>query len=342
MTIQQLIDSEILRRGENAMHNPLALPIGTFAIGIANKDYPASTHLLWNSVYEAIGMSERNVRFYADPANIEEIVAALREDPSYIGGDVGVGFKDKIPSLLDEVDGLAAVAQSVNVIVKRNDRLIGYNTDGVGYALSLIQAFKDQGEVVRQRFPLGGKRIALLGAGGTTSAIAVALASLGAELRILNRTKEKAWGLAGRINAHFQRTAAAFGADRLVIADVVGESHAVVVAIDDPDSPLYKYSALGKIVLPATEENISDNLHDARYVMRRMKGNQIVSDVMLRDEDTATIREAKEAGFPTLDGRPMVLNQGIEAFWLVNQPQLLARSIAKEQVVVAMVAASSS
>jgi len=63
-----------------------------------------------------------------------------------------------------------------------------------------------------------------------------------------------------------------------------------------------------------------------------LKGGVLISDVALRQQETATLRLAREAGLQTQDGRPMVLEQGIEAFWLVNRPLLSKHGITKEQV----------
>lgn len=104
----------------------------------------------------------------------------------------------------------------------------------------------------------------------------------------------------------------------------------------------YCSSELGEIVLPPTEETISRNLESARRIMQTMPPHAIISDIMLRNEDTATIREAKREGFNVLDGRPMVLNQAFEAFWLVNQEMLKDKNITKEQVAEVMKRAAST
>jgi shikimate 5-dehydrogenase len=115
---------------------------------------------------------------------------------------------------------------------------------------------------------------------------------------------------------------------------------AVVSVIDDPKAALDKCCALGEINYPLTDTELAENLADAREVLKIMPKDTIVSDVMLREGDTATISEAKKAGFPTLDGRPMVLYQAIKAFWLVNQDGLEAKDISEEQVAKIMMKAA--
>ena len=334
MNIERLIKSGLLSIGERAQNNPKTLEMPNFNLGIANKDYPAMTPFLWNKAFEKLGFDRRNVRLFGDPANISQILQAFQRDRRYIGGDVGVGFKDKAWQLVDEIDPLAKMMQAINVIVKLPDgRLKGYNTDGLGYVASLKDKLLDQGK------DLPGQKIVILGAGGTGNAIAFALAEAGTKVVILNRTVEKAIDLAQRINSYFGKELAQAGGRDLVKQEVMAAA-AVVSVLDDPKASLDKCCALGEINYPLTKTELEENLADAREVLASLPKNVIVSDVMLREGDTATIAEAKKYGLPTLDGRPMVLNQAIEAFWLVNQEGLKAKGISKEQVAEIMTKAS--
>lgn len=325
--IDGLITEGVIQIGKNATDNPSSINgYKSFALGIANKDYPAKTPMLWNETFRELDLTERNIRTYGDPANAERIFNVLRSDDRYIGGDVGVGFKDQILEFLDEVEPLSQIMGAVNVVVKTDNGLTGYNTDGIGYTASLENALKSQNR------ELEDSNIMLLGAGGTTNAIAFALAGRGAGLTILNRTASKAEELAYRINDYFDGDLAQ-GGGREDIPHHLGKVNAVVSIIDDPSSPLDQYSALGSISLPITDEAIASNLAEARNLLENIASRDlIVSDVLLRQNDTTTIALAKEMGFATLDGIPMVINQAIEAFWLVNAKQLSARNITYEQV----------
>lgn len=334
--VHTLIESGIVKIGENAKENPKMLDFPEFALGIANKDYQARTPFLWNAVYEHFGFDTRNIRLAGDPENSEVIFNSFKKDRKYLGGDVGVGFKDRAWKIIDEVDPLAREMQAINVVVKEENGILrGYNTDGLGYAQSVKEKLGERGEQI------GGKKVVILGGGGTANAISFALAKEGANLMILNRTAAKAEDLAERVNTYFRKNIARFGG-RELIQDEVRDADLVISVIDDPTSPLDQYSALGTIELPATPEHIADNLKEAKQIMESMHRETIISDVMLRNQDTATIREAKLAGFSTLDGKPMVLNQAIEAFWLVNQKVLEAKNITKEQVAEVMKQAAGS
>lgn len=323
--INQLLESNIIQFGANAKNNPGNLEFSNFALGIANKNYPAKTPLLWNRTYEALGLITRNIRTFGDPKNAPLIFKAFKNDPRYIGGDVGVGFKDRVLDLMDELEPLANMMGAINVVVKTNGLLKGYNTDGAGYADSLEAALQQQGKELKDC------NVVLLGAGGTTNAIAFALADRGAKLVILNRTVSKADELAFRINDYFGAEVADFGS-RSEIPQHLPTAAAVVSIIDDPTSPLDQFSAIAPIELPVTEQSVQENHARARELMASLPKELIISDVMLRENDTATIALAKEMGFPTLDGVPMVTNQAIEAFWLVNETVLQKENITKDQI----------
>ena len=91
LTINEIIERGILSIGTKARGNPDSINFDRFAIGIANKDYAAQTPFLWNSAYKSLGLKTRNIRMFAEPEHSPTIFAAFRDDPRYIGGDVGVG-----------------------------------------------------------------------------------------------------------------------------------------------------------------------------------------------------------------------------------------------------------
>ena len=85
---------------------------------------------------------------------------------------------------LDEIDPLAKQIGAVNTVVHKDGKLIGYNTDGIGFVKAL-QSISSE--------PLQEKRILLLGAGGASRAIYFSLADVGVkEIDVANRTVDKA------------------------------------------------------------------------------------------------------------------------------------------------------
>ena len=86
--------------------------------------------------------------------------------------------KNRMLEMLDVCTPAARLVGAVNTVLQEDGRLIGYNTDGIGFLRSLQESGTD----------IKGKKMVLLGAGGAASAIAAQAALDGvAELHIFLR-----------------------------------------------------------------------------------------------------------------------------------------------------------
>tara|TARA_B100001123_G_scaffold402676_1_gene490451 strand:+ start:1 stop:792 length:792 start_codon:yes stop_codon:yes gene_type:complete len=102
------------------------------------------------------------------------------------GINVTVPFKKSVIPFVDELSLEAKETQSINTIYKKNEKIIGHNTDIAGFELGLRHI----------KYDARGKKIFILGAGGVVSSIIFALKKMGTSKIILsNRTKEKAINL---------------------------------------------------------------------------------------------------------------------------------------------------
>lgn len=326
---EALIKRGVLLFAKEPEANPEHIDYDTYTLSIVEHDYPAKTPAMWNAVYEKWGINCGNVMLVGDTENISEIFDALRKDSRYIGGGVGVGFKDKAPMALHKMDSLAEKIGSVNFILKNEEgELVGYNTDGEGYAVSIEDVFSKRGEM------LAGKKVVVLGAGGTGRAIVFALVKKGARVVILNRTVSKAEELAKGVAGHFgfDDTVISFGGEEEISKEIADADVVLNVSTKGASGPLEKYSPLAPAKLPATPEHIGENLAGADAVLRLLQKNAIISDVVLRKEMTPFLESAQKAGFETLNGIPMVVNQGVEAFWLLHSEELKSRGATKKDV----------
>ncbi len=310
------VASQPPKNGELSGSGPLVIPL------IA-EDYPAKTAVMWNAAFKAFGLQDRNAMVIADPLQAGEILEAFRKDPRYIGGGAGVGFKEAVVAHLDAVEPIAQAMGSVNIIRKIDGRLVGSNTDGAGYVASLERLFPEA-SVER-------KHILMLGAGGTGRAIAFFLARKGARISIVNRTVEKAVELASAVNA-FVSTEAARGFGREHIGELIPSADAVVSVIDDAHSPLDEYSTLGSMALPITEASVLANRQETADLLASARPGLVVSDIRIRKSETAMLRQAREAGFAVLNGIPMVINQGVQAFWWIYGDTLSSRGVSEQDV----------
>ena len=117
-----------------------------------------------------------SVKYFSQKFNDEKIIDSeylnfdLREIEDFnnleilkINGlNVTIPYKEKIINYLDEVDKAASIIGAVNTIAKKDNKLIGYNTDYIGF----IESFKNN---------LNFKNALILGTGGASKAIQYAL-----------------------------------------------------------------------------------------------------------------------------------------------------------------------
>ena len=113
--------------------------------------------------------------------DVEGIIVGIKN--SKIDGiNVTVPFKKSVIPFLDRLTSLADETQSVNTIFKRENKIIGDNTDIGGFENSLNHI----------NYNVKNKKIFILGAGGVTPSIILVLKKLGAsKISLSNRTKQK-------------------------------------------------------------------------------------------------------------------------------------------------------
>lgn len=142
--------------------------------------------VMHNAAFAARNLDWTYVPLAVQPGAAAEGVELLRT-LGVDGANVTVPHKVAIVTLLDAVQGDAAVFGAVNTIVRDGERLIGHNTDGEGF-LNFLRA--DAG------FDPSDTRAVVLGAGGAARAVAIALARAGAHVTVSARRDEEAHALA--------------------------------------------------------------------------------------------------------------------------------------------------
>ncbi len=109
----------------------------------------------------------------------EENLQKFVNDKEYAGYNVTIPYKKDIIKYLDGVEDVASEIGAVNTVVNKNGKLIGYNTDYYGIIYSLNRA----------GISLNGKKVMILGSGGTSgTATAVAKRCGAREIVIVSRS----------------------------------------------------------------------------------------------------------------------------------------------------------
>ena len=139
-------------------------------------------HNFWIKKYGINAIYEKKV---LEKKDIEKTLNEIRENKTE-GINVTVPFKKEVIPFLDHLSDTAQKSQSVNTIFKRQNKLVGDNTDVYGFS----EAIK------LTNFNLKNKKALILGAGGVVPSIILALKNMGIlEIVVSNRTKSKAESL---------------------------------------------------------------------------------------------------------------------------------------------------
>ncbi|MDO5545710.1 MAG: shikimate kinase [Eubacteriales bacterium] len=114
-----------------------------------------------------------------------EQLASFLRDGDFTGINVTIPYKKDVIPYLDELSPAARKIGSVNTIVRRADgSLFGHNSDYFGF-VSLV---KHSGIAVE------GKKVLVLGSGGTSNMVVTALKDLGAMPVVISRSGENNYG----------------------------------------------------------------------------------------------------------------------------------------------------
>ena len=125
-----------------------------------------------NAVYDKKQLNESDIR-----GIITEV-----KNGKIDGINITVPFKKSVIPFLDQLTTLAKEAQSVNTIFKKDNEIVGDNTDIGGFERALKHI----------NYNIKDKKVFILGGGGVVSSIIIALRKLGAtKITLSNRTKKK-------------------------------------------------------------------------------------------------------------------------------------------------------
>ncbi len=165
---------------------PTALTFRLLGHGIAYSASPA----LMAAAFRALDLPHRYQLADVPPEAVPATVARLRETDSG-GANVTVPHKAAVAALVDEISDVAREAGAVNTVVRAGERLIGHNTDMPATV-----------EAIEQLCPRGVEHALILGGGGASRAVQLALAKVGADhVSVLRRSDGSLQRLAERISA---------------------------------------------------------------------------------------------------------------------------------------------
>ena len=204
----------------------------------------------------------------ADAAGFEALVAAGRAG-LITGLNVTAPFKEQAFALADAATAAACLTASANILTFDDGRVSADSSDGLGLMLGL----KEQAPGLN----LDGKPVVVLGAGGAARAGSGALVEAGAQVRIVNRSPDRALALAADLGPSVQ-----------VMSGPEAFDGAVLVINALSVQPDLDFDA----VAPGT----------------------VMMDMTYKPLATPFLTAARARGLPTVDGLAMLIGQAAPSF----------------------------
>jgi shikimate dehydrogenase len=237
---------------------------------------------LHNAAYRALGLDAIYLAFAVAPGQVRAALAGARA-LGMLGLNVTVPHKRAALEACDEVDDEARMVGAVNTVVVRGDRLVGSNTDVLGFRASLLAGLAGR----------KAKHALVLGAGGAARAVVVALAGMGISSSVVSRDVERGSDLLGL---------GAFEAmpwESASLRRAVAESDLII----DATSAGLSAEAERAVPAPVPIDAIA-------------AGSLVVS--LVYNREPALLAGARARGLATLDGAGMLVHQAARAFELMT------------------------
>ena len=260
---------------------------------IALMAYPirhSSSPAMQNEAFAHLGLDYAYMAFEVDNDTLEDAICGMRA-LKLPGANISMPNKTVVHQYLDEVSPAAKLCGAVNTVVNENGRLIGHNTDGIGY----MQSLKDN------HIDVIGKKMTIAGAGGAATAIEIQAALDGVREMSIFNIHDKFWANAEatveKINTHTNCHATLYDLKDLEsLRREIADSYLFANATGVGMKPLE-----GQAVIP-----------DISY----LRPDLIVTDTVYAPTETELLRMAKEVGCKCMNGFGMMLFQGAAGFKL--------------------------
>ena len=205
------------------------------------------------------------------------------------GMNVTVPLKEEAFKFADILTPEAEKAEAVNCLYIQGGKIVGHNTDGIGFTASVT--------ALDPNFNFEAARILLLGAGGAAAGIVSGLIDLGVKkFDILNRTFSKAQALVGQFS----------------------RENLMMTAFDTPKQLVTGYDLI--INTTTLKSTVPNGLND--LPVNILKQSHLVIDINYGFSPNEFLDKAKKNGCLVCDGIEMLIQQARPSFALFNQTDI--------------------
>lgn len=219
-------------------------------------------HSFSKEIHEMLGKYQYELK----EVSKDEIDTFMKEK-DFLAINVTIPYKETVIPYLDYIDDKALEINAINTIVNKNGKLYGYNTDYYGLR-SIIE---------RNDISVKGKKVLILGTGGTSKTASIVLKDLGAK-EILFASKSK------KTNAN-----------------VITYEEAITIHND------------ANVILNATPCGMYPNNDDLIIDIKYFNNLEAVCDVIYNPLKTQIVLDAIDRGLKYASGLYMLVSQAVYA-----------------------------
>ncbi|MBI5830877.1 MAG: shikimate dehydrogenase [Armatimonadetes bacterium] len=253
-----------------------------------------------NAALAAMGLDWAYVPFAVAPDDLPAALAGLRA-AGLVGFNATIPHKQALLGLVDHPTAEAQLTGTVNTVHFTPDGIVGDSTDGPGFVAALAA----------DGCQVAGRRVVVLGAGGSARAVSVSLVRAGAErLVVANRTAARADELCELLNER------------------VRAGSAEAMALDS--SRLETTLAAADLIVNTTSVGMYPEMDAAPVTLPALAAGAWLVDIIYNPAETQLMRAAAERGASCRNGVSMLAYQGALALarWTGQEPPAeLMRSV---------------
>ena len=245
--------------------------------------------IIHNNFYKINNINNVYLTFDVGKEDLENVVKSLKI-LNIKGFNVTLPHKINIIEYLDDISQEAKKIGAVNTVKNRNGKLIGYNTDCMGFLKSLEL----------NNIDVKDNTVLILGSGGAANAISTSLALAGVKkIFINNRTLIKAKALAKRIKNQFPKLLVEWGD--------LGLNN---ISKDEID-----------MIVNCTSVGMYPDVEKSPMDFDGFSKDLIVYDIIYKPRKTKFLQLAEDRGNYTIGGLSMLINQALysQKIWMENK-----------------------
>ena len=236
--------------------------------------------VIHNALFDHYNLNSVYLAF--NPEDIKDAVDSVRT-LNIKGASITIPFKIEVMKNIDNISIEAERIGSVNTLVNSDGLIKGYNTDGYG----ILQPLKELGIILK------GKKIIIIGNGGSARSTAFSLLENESDIIISGRSDEKIKALAADLNKIKNS------------ADSINLKHLDKTFMKSIDI------IINTTPIGMTPDNISTPIDTSL-----LNDKHIIFDIVYKPDKTKLLLDAESKGCTVIKGINMLIYQAMKQFEL--------------------------